>query len=307
MKTIIFNFLLCLPICLIGQSFPSDSKVIEDVKKYHGKIASAKVQNEWKLERESGYNFSNMAKRVVAATTIKENGVSKNIIGLAIYVRGGAGEGWNFSRYFVTSSETNGLKGLSEEQLIAQVIAQLKKDPGRVFTNLQDIAWVYDVNFANGFKHEVDKRSGDLIYKAQIEYELKKIDYYPFEGGLNRFNAPLEIYVRQVGSELRADAFSVGYAETVKKTPMTEKQFNACPTLKEKPFEELYGLQGPVSGSDSGVNKESIGQKVTGNENKSHNDPKDSGVKNENTEQKATGNEKKSLKLPKVKGTIKLF
>lgn len=307
MKTLFLTFLLCFPLFLSAQSFPSDSKVIEDVKKYHGKIASAKVQNEWKLERESGYNFSNMAKRVVAATTIKENGVSKNIIGLAIYVRGGAGESWNFSRYFVTSSETNGLKSLNEDQLIAQVIAQLKKDPGRVFTNLQDIAWVYDVNFANGFKHEVDKRSGDLIYKAQIEYELKKIDYYPFEGGLNRFNAPLEIYVRQVGSELRADAFSVGYAETVKKTPMTEKQFNACPTLKEKPFEALYGPQGPALSANSDNKKETPGQKTGENSNKNINDSKVSGLKNESNEQKASGKEKKNIKLPKVTGTIKLF
>jgi hypothetical protein len=52
---------------LSAQNFPTDAKVLQDVKNYHGKIATAKVQNEWKLEKEAGYTFSNMAKRVVAA------------------------------------------------------------------------------------------------------------------------------------------------------------------------------------------------------------------------------------------------
>lgn len=246
MKTTILFLLLSLPILAIAQSFPTDAKVIEDVKKYHGKIATANVQNEWKLEREAGYTFSNMAKRVVAATTIKEAGVSKNIIGLAIYVRGGAGENWNFSRYFVTSSETTGLKLLTEEEILAQTMEYLHATPSRIFVTLDDIAWVYSVSFPDGLKYEVSKRDGDHIYKAQIEYELRKIDYIPFEGGLYRFKAPLEIYVRQVGSEYKAQNFSVGYSESVQKTPLTEKQYNALPTLKQKPFAELYGPQGPA-------------------------------------------------------------
>jgi len=143
-KTII---VLILPFLAFGQSFPTDAKVLEDVKKYHGKIATAKVQNDWKLEKEAGYTFSNMAKRVVAATTVKENGVNKNIIGLAIYVRGGAGEKWNFSRYFVTSSETLGLAALTEQQIKDQTLELLRTNPGRVFVNFKDIAWVYDITF----------------------------------------------------------------------------------------------------------------------------------------------------------------
>lgn len=247
MKSTILFLLLALPLLALAQSFPTDAKVIEDVKKYHGKIAAANVQNEWKLEREAGYTFSNMAKRVVAATTIKEAGVSKNIIGLAIYVRAGAGESWNFSRYFVTSSETTGLKLLTEEEILAQTMEYLHADPARIFVTLDDIAWVYSVSFPDGLQYEVSKRDGDHIYKAQVEYELRQIDFIPFEGGLYRFKAPLEIYVRQVGSEYKVQNFSIGYrGESIQKTPLTEKQYNAMPTLKTKPFAELYGPQGPT-------------------------------------------------------------
>ncbi|MBK8628192.1 MAG: hypothetical protein IPN86_22335 [Saprospiraceae bacterium] len=74
LKTIIF---ILLPFFAHAQSFPSDTKVLEDVKNYHGKIATATVQNDWKLEKEAGYTFSNMAKRVVAATTVKEKVLAK--------------------------------------------------------------------------------------------------------------------------------------------------------------------------------------------------------------------------------------
>jgi len=274
-KTII---VLILPLFGIAQNFPTDAKVLEDVKTYHGKIATNKVQNEWKLEKEAGYTFSNMAKRVVAATTVKENGVYKNLIGLAIYVRGGAGEKWNFSRYFVTSSETLGLAALTEQQIKDQTLDLLRTNPGRVFVNFNDIAWVYDITLQEGLKSETD-RTGDIIYKAQVEYEQKFISSYPFEGGLRRFKAPLEIYVRPVDGVLKVAVASVGYSESSQETLMTEKQHDALIVLGQKPFDELYGPQGPA---------------IPGNKNKE----KDNENKNNES---STKSDKKGLKLPKLK------
>lgn len=274
-KTII---VFALPFFGLAQSFPTDAKVLEDVKKYHGKIATAKVQNEWKLEKETGYTFSNMAKRVVAATTVKENGVNKNIIGLAIYVRGGAGEKWNFSRYFVTSSETLGLAALTEQQIKDQTLDLLRTNPGRVFVNFKDIAWVYDITFPEGLKSETD-RTGDIIYKALVEYEQKFISSYPFEGGLRRFKAPLEIYVRPADGILKVAVASVGYSESSQETLMTEKQHDALIVLGQKPFDELYGPQGPA---------------IPGNKNS------EKANENKNTESNTTS-DKKGLKLPKLK------
>lgn len=261
LKTII---LVVLPFIMNAQSFPSDTKVIEDVKKYHGKIATAKVQNDWKLEKEAGYTFSNMAKRVVAATTVKEKGVSKNIIGLAIYVRGGAGEKWNFSRYFVTSSEATGLAPLTEQQIKDQTLELLRTNPGRVFVNFQDIAWVYDITFPEGLKNETD-RTGDIIYKAAIEYEQKFVSSYPFEGGLRRFKPSLEIYVRLIDGAMKVAVASVGYSESISETLMTEKQHDALIVLGQKPFDELYGPSGPqIPGAEKETNdkKSSTGGKV---------------------------------------------
>ena len=229
---------------LAAQNFPSDAQVLQDVKNYHGKIATAKVQNEWKLEREAGYTFSNMAKRVVAATTVKENGASKNIIGLAIYTRGGAGEGWTFSRYFVTSSETVGLAEPDEAQLKNQLLDLLRKDPMKVSFNYKDIAWVYDVRFPEGIGYTTD-RTGDRIYKAEIEYASKFIAYYPFEGGIRRYKNPLEVYVRAVDGALKVAVAIVNNQDPVETTLMTEKQFNDLPTLEQKPLDDLFGPQGP--------------------------------------------------------------
>ncbi|NUO01962.1 MAG: hypothetical protein HUU01_15265 [Saprospiraceae bacterium] len=280
MKALSLMCFALLPLLAMSQEFPSDAKVLEDVKNYHKKIATAKVQNEWKLEKEAGYNFSNMAKRVVAATTVKENGVFKNIIGLAIYVRGGAGEKWNFSRYFVTSSETAGLAPLSETQIREQTLELLRSNPGQVLVTYSDIAWVYDIVLPEGLKSETD-RTGDLIYKATIEYEKKFISSYPFEGGLRRFKSPLEIYVRPKDGALKVAVAVLGYSEPIKETLMTEKQYNAIPVLGTKPFDAFWGPQGPaVPGAGNKSDEKSDAPKAA--------DPK-------------SEPQKKSLKLPKLK------
>ncbi|MBP6396883.1 MAG: hypothetical protein KBF57_03230 [Saprospiraceae bacterium] len=239
---------------LSAQQFPNDAKVIQDVKKYHGKIATAEVQNDWKLEREAGYNFSNMAKRVVAATTQKENGISKKIIGLAIYTRGGSGESWHFSRYFVTGSEVTGAKSLTEEDLVSQTLDLLRTEPIKVFPDFGEIAWVWDVSFTDMAAPTTD-RTGDLIYKGYIEFERKFTAYYPFEGGLRRYRSPIEAYVRLSGSQMKVAVVSVNFSEPIGEIWMKEKDYNALPVLGSKVFDELYGKNCPYSDKKEGKNE----------------------------------------------------
>lgn len=290
MKLLPSILLCCMPFLALAQNFPTDSRVLEDVKKYHGKIATARVQNEWKLEKEAGYTFSNMAKRVVAATTTKENGVFKNIIGLAIYVRGGAGEPWSFSRYFVTSSETHGQKQLTEAQIIEQTTEHLRKNPNRIFGDLSAVAWIYGVSFPNGFVFE-DQKDGDYIYKAMIDYERKEVESIPFDGGLYRYKAPLDIYVREIDGVLQVGGFSLGNSAHVQKTALSEKQYNACPSLQAKSYDEISGPQGPaVSGKSEKQGSSSI------------NSDTGSAAEPKMTENNGhTGEGKKVSKLPKIK------
>ena len=261
LQHLFWGILFLLPTGLFAQNYPTDAKVLEDVKKYHGKIATAKVQNEWKLEKEAGYTFSNMAKRVVAATTVKENGVSKNLIGLAIYTRGSASDKWTFSRYFVTSSETTGLTMLTEAQIREQTLELLRTNPGQVLVTFSEVAWVYDITFPEGLTYETD-RTGDLIYKGSIGYEYKFISSYPFEGGIRRYQNPLEIYVRVKDGAYRVAVASVLNRDPIKETLMTEKQYNALPTLSQKPFDELFGPQGPAVPAETGKKEEKSGVKL---------------------------------------------
>jgi len=234
---------------LTSQSFPSDAKVLTDVKKYHGKIASADVQNEWKLEKEAGYNFSNMAKRVVAATTVKENGTSKKIIGLAIYVRGGAGESWNFSRYFVTGSEVVGAKNLTEEDLKNQTIDLLKKDITKVFWEHKSISWVYDISFNLTDAHT--DRTGDVIYNGFLEYDYIYDDTpspkSEFDGGIIRYRTKAEAYVRMVDGQMKVAIVSSSRYGEVKRTEIDKKQYDSMVTLTAQNFDQLFGPEAAYS------------------------------------------------------------
>lgn len=256
MKHILFIVLLS-PVFLFAQSFPTDVKVISDVKTYHGKIATASVQNEWKLEKEPGYQFANMAKRVVAATTVKENGVSKKIIGLAIYVRGSAGEAWKFSRYFVTGSEVVGAKTLTSEDLKQQTLDLIRKEPIKVFVDFKDVSWVYDITFPDVSQNRTD-RTGDVIYNGFIEYERKWNDSegitlpnYPFEAGLKRFRAQVEAYVRLVDGQMKVAVVSVGYAESTDKKMLSRKTFESLPSLANTSIDQLFGPVCPYLNADT--------------------------------------------------------
>jgi hypothetical protein len=245
MYTFKLLFFCLLPFLISSQSFPSDTKVIADVKKYHGKMASATVQNDWKLEKEAGYSFGNMAKRVVAGTTIKENGISKKIIGLAIYTRGGQGESWNFSRYFITNSEVVGAKLMTEDVLKEQIIALLESDPIKVFPDFGEIVWVHDITFPEGLENHTD-RTGDVIYAGQITFMRKFVEYeYPFEGGIRTHISPLEIYTRLESAEMKVKTCVVGYSDANEKKYLSEKDYKSIAVLGAKPFKELFGLNGP--------------------------------------------------------------
>jgi hypothetical protein len=300
MKNLIV-LLIFTPIIIFSQSFPSDAKVLQDVKKYHGKIATAEVQNDWKLERESGYNFSNMAKRVVAGTTIKENGTSKKIIGLAIYIRGGAGEAWSFSRYFVTNSEVVGAKSLTVNDLVEQTKDLARKNFEKALFSLRkDIVWIYNITFPGSTPDHTD-RTGDIIYKGSIEYEYKfnnsegiTLPNYPFEAGIRRHITPIEAYVRLVDGQMKVDYVNSGYSEPLNEKMMSRKDFEALPIITENNFDQHYGPECPFIKSKE---SESINVKDKIHIDNSNNPDGISESKPEKT------SEKKKIKfgLPKIK------
>lgn len=277
---------------LTSQSFPSDTKVLTDVKRYHGKIASAEVQNDWKLEKETGYNFSNMAKRVVAATTVKENGVSKKIIGLAIYVRGGVGESWNFSRYFVTGSEIVGSKKLTEEDLKNQTIDLLKKDITKVFWEHKSISWVYDISFNLADAHT--DRTGDVIYNGFLEYDYIYDDTpspkSEFEGGIIRYRTKAEAYVRMVDGQMKVAIVSSSRYGEVNRTKINKKQYDSMVTLTAQNFDQLFGPEAPymhIQNTEKGI------------ENNSNND---STLKDKSSNESTTKSKKTGFPKIKIKG-----
>jgi hypothetical protein len=274
---------------LKSQSLPSDAKVLTDVKKYHGKIASADVQNEWKLEKEAGYNFSNMAKRVVAATTVNENGTSKKIIGLAIYVRGGAGESWNFSRYFVTGSEVVGAKNLTEEDLKNQTIDLLKKDITKVFWEHKSISWVYDISFNLTDAHT--DRTGDVIYNGFLEYDYIYDDTpspkSEFEGGIIRYRTKAEAYVRMVDGQMKVAIVSSSRYGEVSRTKINKKQYDSMVTLTSQNFDQLFGPEASYT----------LSQETE----KSNNDSSNSQDNTKDKSSNETATKSKKIGLPKIK------
>ncbi|MBK6374663.1 MAG: hypothetical protein IPF67_16385 [Saprospiraceae bacterium] len=103
---------------------------------------------------------------------------------------------------------------------------------------MQDIVWVYGISFPKGLENRTD-RTGDVIYKGQITYMRKFIDYeFPFEGGIRKHSSPLEIYTRLEGGK-----------DPSEKVFTKEKEYKEMPVLGSTSFEKLFGEAGPKVGS----------------------------------------------------------
>lgn len=255
MKNWMFCMFSLISAAAYGQGYPANAQVIRDVKGYNESLETAQVDGAWRLEKEAGYTFSNMAKIVVRGLTRPVNGVSKKLVGLAIYVRGAATDPWAFSRYFVTSTEYEGLAPLSATELVAQTHEMLAATPINILPNMNDVAWVYGVSIAEGVQPTQDL-SGDFLYSpAYIEYEEKFIDYeFPFEGGIRRLKMEVTLYVRPVDGALRVARASRNSAEPVQagKTFMSKSAWEALPMLGQKPYAEMSGPQGPALPASAG-------------------------------------------------------
>jgi hypothetical protein len=248
MRYLLVLLALACQLGLSAQSYPTDAQVLAAVKNYHGQLETAKVVDNWILEREAGYTFSNMAKRPVTAQTKKDaNGMYKKLRGLAIYVRGGAAAAWSFSRFFVTETETFGLATPSNEQLIAETWELLRTQPQQIMPDHRDVCWMYGLEIKGPLTAEQD--GGDFLFgPVWVDFEEKFVTYeHPFEGGVKRLQRDLVLRCRPKDGVLRVCVATYGDHNTeVSRTPCNQRQWNQLATVGQRPLNELSGPGGAL-------------------------------------------------------------
>lgn len=251
MKLLLTFLLIISFLGSFSQSLPSDQQVINDVKKYHGKLSAAQLNGDWQLVREAGYTFANTAKHPVAAVTTKEaNGTQTKIQGLAIYVRGSARDSWRFSRYFVyeNSREVVGAKTPSNEELVSIVEKALTEQANLVFNNCSWICWVYGIRIPEKTNYQ-QQSATEMSFEVEIEYEER------LSGMTERSKQMVEFFCRKINNR-----WQMNYSMRRQITPISKQQvaqsiLEETPGICDKPFAELYGPQGPNFGTSKPAGK----------------------------------------------------
>jgi hypothetical protein len=251
MKFLITFALLISSITSFSQALPSNSQVINDIKKYHGKLSSAQLNGDWQLVKEAGYTFANTAKHPVAAITLKDaNGTQTKIQGLAIYVRGSARDGWRFSRYFVyeNSREVVGAKMPSNEELVSIVEKALAEKTNLVFNNCSWICWVYGIRVPEKVNYQ-QQSANEMSFEVEIEYEER------LSGMTERSKQIVEFFCRKINNQWQMNYSMRRQITPVSKQNVSQDILETTPGICDKPFADLYGPQGPNFSASKSTNK----------------------------------------------------
>ena len=251
MKFLITFAFLISSITSFSQALPSNPQVINDIKKYHGKLSSAQLNGDWQLVKEAGYTFANTAKHPVAAVTMKDaNGTQTKIQGLAIYVRSSGRDAWRFSRYFVyeNSREVVGAKMPSNEELVSIVEKALAEKANLVFNNCSWICWVYGIRVPDKVNYQ-QQSATEMSFEVEIEYEER------LSGMTERSKQIVEFFCRKINNQWQMNYSMRRQVTPVSKQNVSQDILETTPGICDKPFADLYGPQGPNLASSKSTGK----------------------------------------------------
>ena len=239
-----YLFCAIIPFLLIGkfsiaQNLPADNQTLADAKNAikTASVVKAEFSGDWKMEKESGYTFANLAKRPVKMQ-VKDNstGKERRFEGLAIYERGSPSDKWRFSRYFTFTNSIEIIGQQADTSLLKSLTLEaMRQNPAEWLGDISGIYWVYPVTLMPGsFRQSSDKemswqvtvlmnRRWDNIYLVQREKTIG-----------------VTAYLKMDGKTWTLDPGNDGEREISRKE-MKTSQLEKMPTIQSKGFDKLYG------------------------------------------------------------------
>ncbi|MBL8182084.1 MAG: hypothetical protein JNL64_10815 [Blastocatellia bacterium] len=244
MKKIIsaISFSLLVVLAAIGadaQSLPSDAKTMADTKAAmpSSTVETAEFTSGWKLERESGYTFSNLAKRAIKMQVRdKKSGQQKSFEGLAIYQRGSASDAWQWSRFFAYDNSIKMIGAVENTAEIERMTLEgMTIRPSDFFGDLTGVFWVHPIKIVPG---SFQKRS-DKQMSWQVEFKITRRWDHKFLVERNQIKA-VDAYL---GMDGKTWTYSVGSAgeKELSRQEKSPAELDAMPNMQSKGFKPLYG------------------------------------------------------------------
>lgn len=232
-------FLILFAMPVMAQQLPADAVVLQDTKKAIKTATVLKMQftSDWKLERESGYLFANLAKKAIQAE-VKEmaTGKVKRFEGLAIYSRGSSSEAWSFSRFFTYTNSIEEVGTAPDEQGLLQLtLANMAGD--RPFDWFGDVTGVFVVHPIKIVPNSYKKRSEKNQY-WEIEFQLEQRWDYKYLVK-RTYRKSVDIYQNDESDRWHFVIGSLGEKQLERKE-MNPEQLDKMPSLQKAGFAKVY-------------------------------------------------------------------
>lgn len=229
-----------------ASELPAVDQVEADARKAvkNGQLTRIEIDGPWKLERESGYDFSNLAKRAIIADKTGDDGARQQFNALVIYQRGATGNPWRFDRLFSYGFRSlDGdapSAGLDETTVQKLLMATMRTEPAR-FTPV-DPRRVFRID---GLR--VVPGSLAVVNDHELRFEVDSLfivddTTQSTDPGVRklRFQFGVEaLQQRHTGEWILSKTGEIG-STPLERQALTRAQLESLPTLADAPFDQLY-------------------------------------------------------------------
>ena len=229
-----------------ADNLPSAAQVERDSRAAvkNGNVIRFEIDGSWKLERESGFDFANLAKQAIIADKQNPDGSKQQFNALAIYQRGAPNDPWRFDRLFsygFKSLDGDAASGtLDAKALHALTLTAMRASPGS-WTPV-DPRNVYRIDAFEVVSGSIKQiNDTELSWEIEGQYVINDTQQYS-DPGVKKIRYRIEVEGIQ---HLQSKEWILSKAAEIKSTDLgrqslTRAQFDSLPNLADAPFDQLY-------------------------------------------------------------------
>ncbi len=229
-----------------ASDFPSAVQVEADARAAvtNGRVTRVEIDGGWKLEREGGYTYANLAKQAIIADKQNADGSRQQFNALVIYQRGAASDPWVFDRLFSygwKSLDGDTASGaMDAARLHAQTLKAMRDNPGGWMP--VDPRNVYRIDAFVVVPGSIRPVSdNELTWEIEGEFIVDDTTQASDPGVKKlRWRIKVEgVQHAQTREWILSKAAEVS-STNLGRQALTRQQKDSLPTLADAPFDQLY-------------------------------------------------------------------
>jgi hypothetical protein len=251
-RTLVTALISLLALCatpLRAQDLPTVATVKADATAAvrNGRVTRIEIDGGWKMEREAGFDFANLAKQAIIADKTNADGSQQQFNALVIYQRGAPSDPWRFDRLFSYGWKSIGAgaagaagPGMDATQAHALTLTAMRSNPGGWMP--VDLRYVLRVDAFQVIDASI-QRAGDNEYTWEIRAEFVVNDTSNYaEPIVKNLQQRLKVEAIQHPQTQQWILSKIAELESTssKSQKLTRAQLESLPTLADAPFDQLY-------------------------------------------------------------------